>query len=370
MMEYRTLGRTGAEAGVIGLGTEYLLDLDPATMGSIVHAAIDAGVNYIDVLYDMPHWLDDMAVAFAGMRERAYLAIHWGSGEENGQPAAVWAPAASERFFREALTHLRTDRADVLLFHMVDQMSTYEGSFLPALERARRYQEQGAARWIGMSSHKAPVALRAVQSGLIDVLMYPVNLASATVAGNRELFAACAEHNVALVAMKPYAGGQLLRAEPSTFVHWVQAGGQSLQLANPNPITPVQCLSYTLAQPGVCTAVPGVKSVAELESALGYLTAPAVERDHAALAMDIQHYAVGQCQYCNHCLPCPAQIDVAQVLRLLDRAQVELTPELRAAYAALPARGADCTGCEDCLQRCPFEVNVPQRMREAAALFA
>ena len=56
--------------------------------------------------------------------------------------------------------------------------------------------------------------------------------------------------------MKPFAGGALLQPEE----------GRTTP-------TPVQCLSYVLSQPGVCTSVPGMKSVAELQAGLRYFDA-------------------------------------------------------------------------------------------------
>jgi len=84
---------------------------------------------------------------------------------------------------------------------------------------------------------------------------------------------------------------------------------------------------------------------------------------------DFQQYVEGECVYCNHCLPCPAKIDIGQVSRLLDMAQYRLTDELRAAYAALPVKASDCTQCGACEARWPFGVSVITRMEQAARLF-
>ena len=52
-METRTLGRTGLEVGVIGLGTEHL-HTTRQNMDAVLDLAVSAGVNYIDVLYNDP----------------------------------------------------------------------------------------------------------------------------------------------------------------------------------------------------------------------------------------------------------------------------------------------------------------------------
>ena len=75
-MEYRTLGRTGLEVSAISLGTEHLLDLPPDHVASVIHAALDHGINYFDLFWAHPEFRDMMGAAFKGHRHRALLAAH------------------------------------------------------------------------------------------------------------------------------------------------------------------------------------------------------------------------------------------------------------------------------------------------------
>jgi uncharacterized protein len=251
---------------------------------------------------------------------------------------------------------------------MVDTLDLWDTWAQESLEQLARYKQQGRIGAIGMSGHKANVALKAVQSGQIDVLMYPVNLASWAVQGNPELYEACARHGVGLVAMKPYAGGAFFLGEKSVVLYWFRSGGHALEVEKPRPITSVQCLSYALSQP-VATIVPGVKNVQEFTAALHYLDATAEEQDYSAAITHIRPSPMGNCIYCNHCLPCPEGIDIGQTIHLLDLAQDGMTPTLRAQYSALPVAGSACIECSVCMERCPYEVDVPAKMRLVAALF-
>lgn len=47
-MEYRTLPHGGEKIGVIGLGMGSIHNADTAEIVDTLHAAIDAGVNYLD----------------------------------------------------------------------------------------------------------------------------------------------------------------------------------------------------------------------------------------------------------------------------------------------------------------------------------
>ena len=235
---------------------------------------------------------------------------------------------------------------------------------------ARRHREAGRARVFGISTHKTPIAQAAVRSGIFDVLMFPVNpafdampgdvapwdaSAAGTDAGSarRELYRTCAGEGVGLVAMKPFAGGWFFRPD------------------NPSGITltAAQSLSYALSQPGISTVVPGVKNTEELRTAMRFLDAPPEERDFSAAIVGSAGISQGSCVYCNHCLPCPSLIDVGETLRLLDIAEHSNTDSVRATYAALPVKASACVECGECLDRCPFGVDVIQRMRRAADVF-
>jgi predicted aldo/keto reductase-like oxidoreductase len=316
-MEQRLFERAGWPVSVIGLGTEYLLDRPRATMSAVLDGAVAAGVDYIDVLYNLPRFLADFGPAIRPFRQRVHLGVHWGCGEVRGQSANVRDQAECERYFNATLEATGCDYADVALLMMVDDLPTWTGWAQESLERLMQLRCQGRIGAIGMSTHFSQVAQVAIASGAIYVLMYPVNPAACAGPANQELLAACAAHHVSVVAMKPYAGGVMFGAQ-AVMVHWYLSGGEFVSAEIARPATPTQCLSFALDQPAVATVVPGVRDLAELESALAYLAASPAERAYDDLLQVAAHFPAFQCVYCNHCLPCPAEIDIAAVLRLLD----------------------------------------------------
>jgi uncharacterized protein len=372
-ISHRPLGRTGLSVSEISLGTEYLMDQPHDTIVEVVHEAIAAGVTYFDLFGAGPGFRDAMGAAFAGHRERVILAAHLGATVTgDGQYKKTRALRACERFFDDFLTRYATDYVDVLMLHNCDSQKDYGQVFREDgfLGLALRLQEQGLARHLGFSGHTVDTARQAVESGFIDVLMFPINLTGHAVPGKLELLRTCAAQGVAVVAMKPYGGGKLLQGTRTVRVGHYHRGGEALKLRKPDAITPVQCLAYVLAQIGVAAAVPGCASVGELHAALAYAPADAAARDFSTLLTEFDQVVEGECTYCNHCLPCPAHIDIGQTLRLLDLAESGITPDLRAAYAALPAPAGDCTACGACEARCPFGVPTVSRIAEAARTFA
>ncbi|HHX65251.1 MAG TPA: 4Fe-4S binding protein [Chloroflexi bacterium] len=367
-MEYRTLGRTGLEVSAISLGTEHLLDLPPDHVASVIHAALDHGINYFDLFWAHPEFRDMMGAAFKGHRHRALLAAHLGAAMEGNQYVRTRDKKLAEQYFHDFLTRYETDYVDVLFLHNCDTEEDLDTLMSPGglMDMAQRYQLQGKTRYIGFSGHTASIAQEVATTGYVDVIMFPINLVGHAIPGRNEFMRACVTHNIGLVGMKPYAGGTLLRPDRTlSMEHW-QSGGQDVELNKSVAITPVQCLSYSLEQPGVSTLVPGCRSLEELDAALAYFTATPEEKSFVHILKDFEHYTTGECVYCNHCLPCPAEIDIARVMRLLDSSKPVLGLEVAMEYRGLAANGSDCIKCGACEERCPFDVPVMERMDEVA----
>lgn len=380
MMRYRKLGRTGIDVGIVGLGAEYLEYASESTVTSVVHEAVDRGVNYIDLFMASPGVRDNFGTALKNKRHRVMIAGHLGSVLRDGQYCRSRDKVECKKFFEDLLARLKTDYIDALMLHFVDKPDDFEIIFNSEglLDLALQLKKEGKARFIGLSSHNVPTALKAVNSGYIDVLMFPVNPAFDTLLGDTEvegsmkgilyrqsavadsesiskrksLYHACTIHNVGLVAMKPYAAGVLFGENPSSIV-----------------LTPVQCLNYALSQPAVCTVVPGCKNVDEMKAALSFLEATDEERDYSAINVNTLAKLKGNCQYCNHCLPCPVGIDIGTTTRITDTAGYELNDSIVSEYEALAVPASACTECGVCIERCPFGVDIISNMNRAVDIF-
>ena len=64
-------------------------------------------------------------------------------------------------------------------------------------------------------------------------------------------------------------------------------------------------------------------------------------------------------------------IDIAMVNKFYDLAssQPQVPESVREHYKALAHTAADCVGCRGCESRCPFGVEVSERMKKTAELF-
>ena len=118
--------------------------------------------------------------------------------------------------------------------------------------------------------------------------------------------------------------------------------------------------------------LPGCSTPAEVRRSVAYEEASEQERDYSVVLSQMPKYSMrGKCMYCNHCLPCPAHIDIAQVNKYLDLAQAgaQAPDTVRAHYGALEQHASDCIRCGSCERNCPFDVPVRSRMQTAQELF-
>lgn len=380
-MEKRSLGRCGIIVGEVGLGCEGLI----GKSDEYVHTALDMmeekGANAIDLYSPNPQMRTALGKAMLGRRDKFALQAHICTVWQNGQYLRTRKMAQVRAGFEDQMQRLQTDYADIGIIHYVDSIKDlHEIRDGQVLEYARHLKKSGAIKTIGMSSHNPLVALEAVESGMIDVLLFSINPcydlqpASEDVEQlwNREkykdalvnmdpararLYETCESLGVGITVMKAFGGGDLLKA------------GQSLAGV---ALTVDQCIAYALDRPAVACVLAGAHSLEELKTSLDYADSSAADRDYAAALASFPRISwKGHCMYCGHCAPCPAGIDVAALTKLLNLALAQKTlPEtVREHYKALPHKASECLKCGECEKRCPFDVPVRENMERARKIF-
>lgn len=382
-MHYRTLGRTGLKVSEVGLGSEAFVNQDDVFAQNLIRAALEAGVNYFDLYNPEPYIRSSFGKAMEGQREKFILQAHLCSAWIDGQYKRTRDMGEVKAAFADLMSRLNTGYIDVGMIHYVDEQKDFDKVFGgPVIEFAKEQKAAGKIRHIGMSTHNPRIAIQAVKSGLVDVVMFSVNPAydilppnedintlfkaetyqgpdvlSSTDPEPQALYSLCESQGVALTVMKPYGGGALLKADESPF-------GAAM--------TVLQCLHYCLTRPGVATVLAGAHNQEELMQAAAYCEAPDEEKDYAQLLSSCPaHPFTDKCMYCGHCAPCTAGIDIATVNKFADLCEAQGTvPEtLREHYAALEHKAGDCVACGACVGRCPFGVKIVEHMEKTKGIF-
>lgn len=380
-MRYRRLGKTGLMVSEIGFGGEWLERMDLEGCRAIVEACQKEGINILDCWMSEPNVRSHIGECIKGSREKWYIQGHIGSTWQNGQYVRTRELPKVKEAFEDLLERLGTDYIDLGMIHFVDSEKEWEELLdTPFMEYVHELKEKRIIRHVGLSSHNPKVAKIAALSGEIEMMLFSVNPAfdlmppteniddyfvdkyDDSLAGmdpeRAELYKICEQNDIGITVMKGYAGGRLFNEKESPF-------GVAL--------TPVQCIHYALTRPGVASIMVGYSDPKHVCDAVEYETAEESEKDYASILASAPRHAYSKkCMYCNHCKPCPAGIDIAMVNKLYDLAVMQdgVPDTVRAHYGALEKNASHCIACGGCETRCPFGVEIVERMKAAAKVFS
>ncbi|MDD2981029.1 MAG: aldo/keto reductase [Hespellia sp.] len=380
-MNYRELGNTGIKVSEIGMGCEGFVGKPYEHVKALVDKMEEYGINCIDLYAPNPEFRSNLGTALEGRREKFVLQTHLCAVWKNGQYKRTRDIEEVKAGFQDQLERLKTDYVEIGMVHYVDSMADWnEVKNGEVIRYAQQLKKDHVIGSIGLSSHNPTVALEAVNSGTIDVLMFSVNpcydLQPSTedveelwneknyenVLTNmdperQKLYERCQALGVGITVMKAFGGGDLLDAKLSP-------AGMKL--------TVNQCIHYALTRPGVATVLSGARTLEDLEVSAAYENAAEDEKDYATTFASMPRINwQGHCMYCGHCAPCPKGIDVASVTKFLNLtiAQGEVPETVREHYAVLESHASDCVACGACEGRCPFAVSVIENMKKAKEIF-
>ena len=380
-MEFRELGKTGKKVSVIGHGCEHL-DLKPyEQVKTTVDAAFECGVNLFDVFMPGREIRENIAKAMGNRRKDIMIQGHLGATDINQQYDISRDMPTVKKYF-EDLLRLFGGYIDFGMLFFIDSEKDYQGVFETGfIEYAEQLKKQGDIGHIGFSSHNPEMAMRVINTGVPELMMFSVNpafdmlpseeyvfdhfekegLGSDMFRGidpkRAELYKLCTQKQIGITVMKAFCAGKLLAKEHTPFK---------------DALTVPQCIHYALSRPSVASVLPGCKTPEEMMDVMRYFDASDEERDYAAALSGVRNDFRGSCVYCSHCQPCPAEIDIAAVMKYLDIARLDtknIPPSIRSHYKSLSSGGGACTACGSCEERCPFGVPIIKNMEEASSLF-
>ncbi|MFB3789536.1 MAG: aldo/keto reductase [bacterium] len=207
----RLLGRTGMEVSILGLGTSHFHRLDENVCVSLVHAALDSGIDYLDTARAYGHGQTEMLLgkALRGQRRDRVALV-----------SKTWRRTANAALDELAgsLQSLRTDYLDIWMIHDFRTEADWRALESPRgiLAAARRARERGWIRWIGLCAHRnAPLVARALDTFPIDVVMLP---AAPVVPGTPpmlpEILPTARPRNTGLVGMRIIAASSRSAGNP------------------------------------------------------------------------------------------------------------------------------------------------------------
>ena len=246
----RTLGRTGVETSIIGLGGWHLgfRSRDEQLSVRMIRTAIDNGVNFMDNCWDYNEGASEERMGKAlrdGYRERAFLMT-----KIDGRTKKDAAMQLDE-----SLKRLQTDHIDLVQHHEIlryeDPHRIFDGEGAnAALIEAR---DAGKIRFIGFTGHKDPrIHLHMLEVAKeygfeFDTVQMPLNVMDAHYRSFEKLvLPELVKENIGVLAMKTLANGAILESKT---------------------VNAIECLQYAMNLP-VSVVITGCETMEDLEQAL------------------------------------------------------------------------------------------------------
>ena len=209
-MKYRTLGSTGYEVSEIGFGAWAIGadwgSVDDATAMSALHAAVDAGVNFIDTADVYGDGRSERFVAQL-VRERSDvdLVVATKVGRRlDPHTADGYTGENIERFIDRSLTNLRTDTLDLVQLHCPPTDVYYRPEIFEALDGIK---EKGKIRHYGVSVERVEEAMKAIEYPGVETVQIIYNMFRQRPA--EHFFDLAQASDVGIIVRVPLASGLL-----------------------------------------------------------------------------------------------------------------------------------------------------------------
>src|SRR5262245_61190683 len=195
MMEKRTLGRTGLQVAVIGFGAMPIGGIygpvDDAVSTKALHAAIEAGMNFIDTsdAYGAGH-SDRVVGAFLKEREdRDQMLISTKGGNNMITAARNFTPDYMRACVEDSLQRLGVVEMDLYLLHKPTLENMQAQDSFDVIEA---YKAQGKIKHCGVSVNTLPECDYVVASGVPSVMQMEYNILNQS--AGRVCQSACCRH--------------------------------------------------------------------------------------------------------------------------------------------------------------------------------
>ena len=251
-MLYRTLGRTGEQVSLIGMGGFHIgKQQDEQESIGLIRAAIDRGITFMDNSWDYNEGKSEERMGKAlqdGYRDKVFLMT-----KLDGR-----TKASVQQQLDESLKRLQTDHLDLVQFHEIIRMEDPDRIFAPggALEAIVAAKQAGKVRHIGFTGHKDPlVHLRMLEIAAkhnfhFETVQMPVNVMDAHFRSfTHKVMPELVKQQIGVLGMKTFGDHHILD-------HVMQTG----------KATPIEMLHYSMSLP-TSVVITGIDSMKILDQA-------------------------------------------------------------------------------------------------------
>ncbi len=370
-MQYRKFGKTGEEVSVLGFGAMRLpvvgkdeSKIDKQEAKTIIRAAIDSGLNYIDTAYP-----------YHGGNSEAFVAEVLEDGYRDKVKIATKLPSWSiktrkdmDDYLNKQLGNLKTDCVNFLLLHTLcdDYWQMYKDNDVKGfVEQAKR---DNKIKHIGFSFHDdLPVFKKIVDEFDWDFCMFQYNFMDENHQAGKQGLKYAHDKGLGIAIMEPLRGGALVKNIPDDVQKKWDSLGTDRSVAN-------WALRYLWDQPEVDIVLSGMSSIQQVRDNLK-------EADLAKTGClsENQKEVIGQirdiyksrmvidCTACKYCMPCPYGVDIPGNFAFLNNGSMyQDMNEAKRVYTRFfddEFKSKHCVACGACEPTCPQHIPIIEKLK-------
>ena len=174
-----------------------------------IHAALDAGINWIDTaaVYGLGHSEEVVARALRGLAQRPYVFTKCGLVWDERREIRRWLkPDSVRRECEASLRRLQVDVIDLYQIHWPEPEEDIEAGW----ETLARLQQEGKLRYIGVSNFTVEQMERIRSIAPVTSLQPPYSIVQPE--AEQHLLPYCAAHNIGVIVYAPMRSGLLTGA--------------------------------------------------------------------------------------------------------------------------------------------------------------
>jgi len=305
----------------------------------------EAAVSVIKAVIEMGVDLLDTARVYIDSEHRIGLAL-----QRTNKPVVLStkSPVKSERIYNdvhESLKQLKVKKIDIYHLHNISNFEDYEKVLGAegAYQGLKRARAEGLIGYIGITSHNLRVLEKAIEDGYFDVVMACYSFLEPEAAN--KVFPLAKAKNIGVLTMKPFSGGVIEEAAPALrFV---------LQTKEIVPIPGSETLERARENWKIFTE--------------GYSL---TERDKERIEAIRKEFDRQFCRRCDYCQPCTEKINIQQALALKAIIKgIGVHKAQKGWVKDLIEKARNCSECGECLERCPYQLPIPDLIKENLAWY-
>ena len=333
-MEKVRLGRTNLIVTKMGWGGIPIQRVGEHEAVSVIRAVVEMGVDLLDT-----------ARAYTNSEHRIGLALQTIDRPVILSSKSLVRTAKIYNEVHESLKQMKVKKINIYHLHGVSNFEDYTKVMAPggAYEGLKRARDEGLIDHIGITSHSLNVLERAIEDDHFEVIMacYSFLEPEAT----EKVFPLAKGKDIGVLAMKPFSGGVVEEAGPA--------------------------LRFVLSTANI-VPIPGSETLERAHENWKIFTEDhsLTDKDKERIEAIKKEFDRQFCRRCDYCQPCTEKINIQFVVGLKSIIK-RFGPGAQEVgwMKALIEKARNCSECGECLERCPYQLPIPDLIKENLAWY-